>query len=195
MLRSSLFLVIASVFTAACSSSSQPAPTNGQTSAALSKYCTATLTNDHALMLPQKGGAWVGDGSARASAGTTFYLGASFERWVGYVLRADGTPAEIDADFGKGLVAGTDFSSSCADPAKLVSIDRHFVLLADTKLYNSAALTGAACMIAAGTELAAYSYSATNEDVVTIQAPAIQEKCGFDKAYAANAPFVNLVLR
>src|SRR6185503_12999115 len=86
---------------AACSSSSSSSPAGPGSSALapFAAYCTGTLSVDKPLMVAAGSGAWMSDGS-HASAGTTFLVAYDFGGWNGYVIRTDGTPAQIDAGFG-----------------------------------------------------------------------------------------------
>jgi hypothetical protein len=139
------------------------------------------------------GGAWESDGTQHAGAGTPFLLAASFDRWGGFVITSDGTPMQISADFTKGLVAGTDFTSSCA-PTTIPSSGPN-VLLADAKLYPNADLSGTECTITAGTTLTNYSFSSLGTASATISADEVTAKCGVATMYAAEFPLAQLVAR
>jgi hypothetical protein len=117
----------------------------------------------------------------------------NFNLWGGYVIQSDGTPFQIDADFMKGLVAGTDFTSSCA-PTTLPSSGPN-VVLADSKLYPNADLSGTECTIAAGTTLTNYSFSSVGTSGATISADEITAKCGVATMYAAEFPLTQLIAR
>ncbi len=181
--------------TTGCSSSSNAgggaSSYDGVTSAAFSAYCTATLTNPTELMKEVAGGAWEGDGTLEAPAGTPFLLAVNGAVWGGFVLQNDGTPFEVNADFTKGLVAGTDFTSSCA-PAT-VPFTGAEVLLADAKLYPNADLSGTECTLDAGTTLTNYSYSSGGTASATISADQITATCNVTTMYASEFPLAELV--
>src|SRR5512142_1359929 len=93
---------------AACSSSDSGGSPQGVIPQSFAKYCSGTLKSDQKLMKSAGSGAWIGDGSQHASAGTVFLVSPDFQKWSGYVLLSDGTVDKIDADFTKGLVKDTD---------------------------------------------------------------------------------------
>lgn len=197
-IRSTSLIALSLVAVAGCSASSSSSGTDGTsydgvTAAAFTPYCTGTLKNDATLMGEVGGGAWEGDGSVHAAAGTPFLLSASFNLWGGYVIQSDGTPFQIDADFTKGLVAGTDFTSSCAPTA--IPASGPNVVLADAKLYPNADLSGTECTIAAGTTLTNYSFSSLGMSNATVSADEITSKCGVATMYAAEFPLGQLVAK
>jgi hypothetical protein len=181
---------------AGCSSSSGPAAASFSDPAkTYAAGCTATLTAAHTLEKPISGGGWFGDGTLHAPVGTTFLLTSDFNTFGGIAILGDGTPAEISADFTTGLVAGTDFSSTCA-PATPPSTT-HFVVLADTHVYATAALTGTACVFTAGTELHAYNYEAGLDSTTPPQLGGgdVQTKCGYQTGYTNDLVYADAVNR
>jgi hypothetical protein len=130
-----------------------------------------------------------------ASAGTTFYVSASFQQWKGYVLQSDGTPARIAADFAKGLVKGTDFTSDCADDTKLQGFSNPYVVLSRSTLYAKQDLSGAACVIDPGTALTNYSYMSSGSAAAQVSSAEIQAKCGWSVAYSKDFHADNLVAK
>jgi hypothetical protein len=191
---SSALVVLLPLALAACSSSSNGGgagsanATDVSKSSTFSAFCTGTLKSDQKLML-DKGGAWIGDGSHHVPAGTTFLVSPDFDLWAGYVILDDGSAAKIDADFTKGLVKDTDFTSSCAtDPA---STQTTFVVLAKSTLRASKDLTGASCTLEAGSALADYSYE--SGDVNTVGGNSVQGKCGFSPGYTKDLSGADLL--
>lgn len=177
----------------ACSSSSADGTPGGATGGsieAFSKYCTGTLKTAQKLEVASGGGSWVSDGST-AAAGSTFLLSAEFGVFGGYVIRADGKPAKLDADFSKGLVKDTDFTTDCAaDPKEHQSE----VLLADATLFPKNDLSGTACTLPKATQLHNYSLSGGGE-VTTMSSQEIKATCGLDTAYSKDAYYAQLVPR
>jgi hypothetical protein len=169
---------------AACSSASSSttggAQHTGVDSAAFSKYCTGTLLHEMPLLAEQPGEAWGGNGSLQAPSGTDFLLSDEFQKWQGYVIQSDGTPAQITAF--NGLVQGTDFSSSCAPSTIPDQFTTNLVLLADTTLYPHMDLSGTACTVPAG--LALTNYEILGGTPVTVSAAEISAKCGTTTMYA-----------
>jgi hypothetical protein len=117
------------------------------------------------------------------TAGTTFLVSPSFSKWEGYVVQSDGSAARITSDFAKGLVKGTDFTSDCADDAKLSAFTNPYVVLTRSTLYAKQDLTGATCVLDPGTTLTQYSFMSTG-DTAQISSDEIQAKCGFSIAYS-----------
>lgn len=177
---------------AGCSSKSEGSY-GGASASTFSAYCTGKLSHDTPLMAEQPGGAWEsGPGSPSAPSGTTFLLSDEFRAWQGYVIADDGTPSELQADFTKGLVAGTDFSSECATSAPSFTATTHIVLLAETTLYPSASLSGTTCSLAAGTELTQFDYQADGGQTVSVSSAEIVAKCG-GPMFAKDFPYGTLV--
>jgi hypothetical protein len=179
-----------------CSSSSSPAPASSSgtttTNAAFAKFCTGTLTHSTELEVAQPGGGYFGDGSQQVSAGTSFLLSDEIQTWQGYVIASDGTPSLLAADFSKGLVEGTDFTSDCA-PTLTFTTSTHAVLLRDTTLYPDQALTGTPCTLAAGTELTQLEFFGATPN--SVSSKEISAKCGVSTAYAPSFLFGELVDR
>jgi hypothetical protein len=177
---------------AACSSSSDGSSggSTGGSIEAFSKYCTGTLKTEQKLEAASGGGGWVGNGT-KAPAGTVFLLSADFGTFGGYVIGADGKPSKIDADFTKGLVKDTDFTTDCvADPKEHQSE----VLLADATLFPKEDLSGTACTLPKATQLHNYSLSGGSA-VTTMSSQEIKATCGLDTAYSSNAYYGALVPR
>ncbi len=196
VLISSLLAVGVSASLAGCSSSSTPAAASFIDPAKVyAAGCTATLSVARTLETPMSGGGWSGDGTLHAPVGTTFLLTSDFNTFGGIAILNDGTPAEIDVDFTTGLVAGTDFSSTCA-PATAPSTT-HFVILANSHVYPTAALTGTACVLPAGTELRAYSYESGLDSTTPPQLGGadVQTKCGFQTGYTSDLVYADVVGR
>ena len=196
MLRRSVvpFVLVSLAALAGCSSKSGGSY-GGAGSSTFSAYCTGTLSHDTPLMAEQPGGAWEsGPGSPSAPSGTTFLLSDEFQVWQGYVIADDGTPSQVQADFTKGLVAGTDFTSQCATAAPSFTATTHIVLLAETTLYPSASLSGSTCTIAAGTELTQFDYQADGGQTVSVSSAEIVAKCG-GPMFAKDFPYGTLVDR
>jgi len=169
---------------AACSSASTSSSGSGQHTgvdgAAFSEYCTGTLLHEMPLMTEQSGEAWAGNGSLQSPSGTDFLLSDEFQKWQGYVIQNDGTPAKITAF--NGLVQGTDFSSSCAPSTIPDQFTANLVLLTDTTLYPNMDLSGTACTLPAG--LALTNYETVGGTPVTVSAAEITAKCGATTMYA-----------
>lgn len=188
-------LVSASLTAVACSSSSDGGGgSSAGVTAAFSSYCTGTLSVDKPLEEAIDGGAWMSKPGLQASAGTTFLVSPAFKVWQGYVILGDGTPALIKADFTKGLVEGTDFTSSCASDAQLTAHDNPYVVLSRSTLYEKQDLSGAPCVLDQGTVLTNYAYINGN-GAAQISAAEIQAKCGWSPAYSKDFHADNLVAK
>lgn len=179
---------------AGCSSASSPAaPSFEDPTKTYAAGCSATLLLSHSLERPVTGGGWFGDGTLHAPTGTTILLTSDFGTYGGIAILGDGTPVELVADFTTGLVAGADFTSTCA-PSTPPSTT-HFVILADASVFPTAALTGAACVFPAGTELHAYSYAAGLDSTTPPQLGGgdVQAKCGFQTGYTNDLVYADVV--
>jgi hypothetical protein len=189
---------VTALLASACSSSPSPdtAPTtNAVYKTTFGKYCTATLTTQKTLMLPQ-GDGWFDNRSAQAAPGTTFLLAAEFKVWAGYLIMTNGTPAKIDANFQTGLAEGTDFTSDCAtNSAMLASYDA--VLLANATFYPNVDLSGTACTVPAGTAMTSLVYSATLQDITEgqVSSDPIKAQCNLSQAYTRDMSYGDLVTR
>jgi hypothetical protein len=186
-------LLVLAPFAVACSSSSDGSKSSGNvvdpaTHPELASYCVGTLSVDEPLLAAANGTSWISDGT-HVAAGTKFFLGYEFGAWSGYVLRADGRPAQIDSF--KGLVRGTDFSGDCTVPSSWPSQ----TVLGSATLYGAKDLSGPSCVLDSGTVLPDYSILGDgNGDGVEVDSSVIKAKCGFDKAYAKDfhsAPLVS----
>lgn len=202
LLRVATSLFVPALFAIAGCSSSSPTPVtlnattgDGATAAAFSPYCTATLENDQMLMTEDGLGAWHGDGLLRAAAGTPFLLSMGLGPWGGYVIGNDGTPFEIATDPAKGLVEGADFTTSCAPTP--IPVSGPTILLADTKLYPNADLSGRECTISAGTVLTSFSVASpyTSGMSGAVSADEITSTCGVATMYAAAFPLTQVVAK
>jgi hypothetical protein len=183
---------------AACSASASPSSPSTFASdlSAFSGYCTGTLKTEQDV-LKRIGVGWRGDGTLRAPAGTKILLAVDFEKWEGYALLADGTPARLDVDFQTGLVKDKDFTSECAVDADLSRDTRkHFVVLAPATLYKDKELTGSPCAIEQGFALTdGHSYQGGLEPVASVGGSGIQTKCGYSPGYTKEFAFGMLVPR
>ena len=181
---------------AACSSASSDGGPGGGTAsipAAFSKYCSGKLATEQKIMHPMSGGGWMGTGD-KIGAGTPILLEADFSHWSAYAIMADGSPVKIDADFEKGLVLGTDFTSDCA-PAKVPSFgDANVknVTLAKATIYPNADLTGTACTLDAGTQFTNYSMSGGGSSS-ELSADELKAKCSMDKGYSKDLYTAELI--
>lgn len=186
---SKVLLVVAPFVLAACSSSSDSGP-SGPGSANLApfaKYCTGTLKVDKALKAPLGPGGW-SSSATQAAAGSTILVAGDFGKFGGYVIQADGTPMQVDADFMKGLIKDTDFTSSCATDANAGRL----TLLSKATFYGKADLSGTPCTFDAGTQFSGYSFSGGG-DVGQMSSPDIKAKCGFDTSYTKDLRYGNLI--
>lgn len=190
-------LLLASTVLVACSSASSPggASYDGASEATFSAYCTGTLLQSEQLMSEGGGGSWQGNGSLSAPAGTPFLLASDIGQWNGFVVGADGTPYQVQpSGFPNGLVAGTDFSASCA-PAGGPSSPTVFVLVGETTLYPNADYSGTPCTLPAGTKLTNAGFSAAGDprSGAQLAADELQAKCGVAGImYGKEIPFGDL---
>ena len=186
---------------AACSSSDGGGGSpQGVIPTAFTTYCTGTLKTDQKLMQSNGAGAWMGNGSMHASAGTPFLVSPDFGQWQGYVLAADGSATKIDLPFGKGLVKDTDFTSDCATDAALSdSFHQKTVILAASHVYASKDLSGDACTLDAGTAMTNYSFMSgglgggSSSDPALVGSDEIKAKCGYATGYTKDMVYATLV--
>ncbi|MBI2388341.1 MAG: hypothetical protein HYV09_01880 [Deltaproteobacteria bacterium] len=186
--RLAIFLVLAPL-AVACSSSSDGGPFAGDLSA-FGKYCTGELKVEKTLMLPNGPGGWLGDGSSRGLAGSKFIVGERFDKWQGFMILADKTPAQISGDSSAGLVKDVDFTSDCA----VAGAKTAAVVLRDSTFYANAAFTGAPCTLKAATELTSYSIMSDGL-TATVSSAEIKATCSVDKAYSKDLAYGMLVVR
>jgi len=189
--RTALLLALSVTPSIAACSSESGGKAAGAVPATFATYCTGTLKVAKEYMTPAGPSAWSGMGSTVA-AGTSVLVSASFDRFEAYAFLADGTPAKIEADFSKGLVAGVDFDSTCSDKGK-DRANQRTVLLARSTFFADASLGGTPCALEAGQVLTGYSFSSTGS-AATISAPEIKSACGFDKAYTKDVLYATLIL-
>lgn len=183
-------LLVAPLSVAACSSDSDAGPPISSDLSRFARYCTGTLKVEKTLMVPVGAAAWMGDGSAKAPAGTTFLVAEGFSRFEGYVIRTDGSPAKISADFKAGLVKDVDFTSECAD---LAAADRT-VLLSDATFFANPERTGTACKLEAATELTSFSFMSSG-DYAKVSAEQIKTTCALDVSYSSDIHYGSLLPR
>jgi hypothetical protein len=184
---------------AACSSSDSGGSPQGVIPQAFASYCSGTLKTDQKLMTPMSGGGWMGNGSLHAAAGTPFLVSTEGGQWAGYVVQADGSVDKIDADFTKGLVRDTDFTSDCATDTALhdFASDKN-VVLAKSTIYATKDLTGTACTLDAGTTMTNFNYASggfggSSSGPSTVGSDEIKAKCGFASGYTNDLEFASLI--
>lgn len=173
--------------TAACSSASD-APASTSIPAALDTYCTGKLLVAKAYQSPTDG-YWEGNG-ATLPAGTVFVVAEDFGHYGGYAF-LNGTPAQLDGDFTKGLELGKDFESSCAKKPDRTNTD--FVLLAKATLYPGKDLSGAPCTVPLGTKFKSYGYSSSGAGAAEFQSTELGALCGFEKGYTKDLYYGELL--
>ncbi|MFO0729296.1 MAG: hypothetical protein U1E65_36285 [Myxococcota bacterium] len=181
----------------ACSACGSGAPVLKSTAGldAFSAYCTGTLSKQSSVLLATESGAWLGQGEAVA-AGSPVVVGISFGKWVAYGLLSDGTPFQVESDLSKGLSAETDFSASCAAPARLSELPKA-VLLRDVKVYGAREETGSACTLKQGTALSSFNFAAApmQGQAASVAATEIKDSCGFDQAYSSEISYAPLLTK
>ena len=164
---------------------------------AFAGYCTGKTLRPIELMLPSGPGAWSTFGTADSvPAGTTFLVGASFDKWEGYVMAGDGTPMKLHADFQTGLIRDTDFSSPCATDDKLEWQAQHHVLLVDSTFYASQDLSGEACKLPVATELPSFGFISGgfgDGEAAQVSSDAIESTCGLTQSYSTDIVYGELV--
>lgn len=170
-----------------CSSSSTDPPSTA-VPAALEGYCTGKLLVAVKYQLPV-GGRWEGNG-ATLPAGTPVVLAEDFGHFGAFAF-LDGTPAELDGDFLKGLALGTDFESSCATKADRSLAD--FVVLANATIHPDKDLTGTPCTVPLGTKFKSYGYSSSGAGPAEFQSTELTAICGFSKGYSNNLYYGRLL--
>jgi len=195
---SSLVLGCAVALGACSSSDGGGGSPQGVIPQAFDKYCVGTLKADQKLMKPMNGGGWMGDGTLRASAGTTFLVSVDFHQWSGFVVQQDGSVAKIDQDFDKGLVKDTDFTSDCATDAALQPFAQNpKVLLKASTLYPTKDMSGTACTVDAGTSLTTFMYSSggfgSTPEPAQVGADEIKAKCGYESGYSNDFSYGELL--
>jgi hypothetical protein len=182
---------------AACSSSSDggsgsPGGSSEDALAPFAKFCRATLKTEQKIEKPAGPGGWVGNGT-KVPAGTTILLEYDFKLWGGYVMTNEG-PQKIAADFTKGLVKDTDFTSDCAKEPDFGS--RHLVVLAKSNVFADKSLTGSACVLQPGTDFSDYGFSSGGSGAPSqFQSTQLKTICGFDQGYTNDLTYGNLVTR
>lgn len=165
---------------------------SGGPPAVFSPYCTGKLKVATDLMKADTAGAWMGDGSLVAPAGTTFLVGASFSQWDGYLVLTNGVPAQLSSDFQTGLVKDTDFTSDCATDDKL-SAGIH-VLMGDSTFHAKEDLSDEPCTLPSGTTLTSFSFL-NSGTVATVGADEIKTTCGWDTSYSDDIHYAELILK
>lgn len=174
-----------------CSSSTTSAAPSSANLAPFSKYCTGTTSKDIAYLTPAGPGSWSGSG-ATLPAGTTFLVSVDFSRYGGFAILDGGTPAQLKADFSKGLVLGEDFTSSCAPATPPSASEDELVLLRTATLYANQDLSGSPCSLPAATSFQSYGYSSSGGGTGTFQSDELQSKCGFTKGYTNDMTYARL---
>lgn len=182
-------VLVLGALVAACSSSSDGGAFAGDLGP-FGKYCMGELKVEKTLMLPNGPGGWLGDGSSRALAGSKFIVGERFDKWNGFMILADKTPAQISADSSAGLVKDVDFTSDCA----VTGAKTAAVVLRDSTFYANEAFTGTACTLKAATELTGYSIMSDGTKA-TVSSDEIKATCSLDKAFSKDLAYAMLVVR
>lgn len=185
-------LVALAVVCVACSSESSSTGGAGTIPASLDSYCKGTLKASAEYMTPSGPAAWIGMG-ATVPAGTTVLMSESFDKWAAYTFLADGSPAKIEADFSKGLVAGVDFDSTCVDKGKDPASQRTVLLRAST-FFADASLGGASCTLPAGTVLTNFMFSSSGSGAASVASAEIKSTCALDKAYSKDVLYATLIV-
>jgi hypothetical protein len=175
-----------------CSSESAPSGTPQATSSAFDKYCKGTLKVSKEYMSPVGPSTWSGNG-ATVPAGTSIVLGRDFGRFEAFAFLADGSVVKIKTGFGgDGLVAGTDFDSTCADRASDRANERT-VLLRRSTFYIDAGLTGASCALDAGQVMTNFAYASSGAASASVSSAEIQATCGLSKSYSKDITYGTLI--
>jgi hypothetical protein len=149
----SVFLLVAP-FALGCSASTSSTDSQHESTdtssipQTFSSYCVGTLKSDKPLLAETSTGGWTSDGTV-AESGSRFLV-AWEQKYVGYVVRADGSAARIDPGFGHQLEKGADFDADCTINS---FTEIHEVVLGDSHLYSSKDLKGTSCTVQAGTEV------------------------------------------
>lgn len=191
-MRAPILLALAVVCAACSSSESSSGGGAGAIPSSLGAYCKGTLKVSAEYMTPSGPSAWIGMG-ATVPAGTTVLMSESFDKWAAYTFLADGSPAKIEADFSKGLVAGVDFDSTCVDKGKDRANQRTVLLRAST-FFADASLGGTACTLPAGTVLTNYMFSSSGSGAASVGSAEIKSTCGLDKAYSKDVLYATLIV-
>jgi hypothetical protein len=181
---------VVAVFLVGCSGSDDSDGGGGSVSipSALAAYCTGALSRDVEVMDSVGPSAWSGSG-ATLPAGTTFLVSEAFDKWEGFAFGSDGAPRKLEGDFSTGLLLGEDFTSDCAkDPNAPTSVH---VVLQDSKLYETEAMTGTACTLPAGTEMHGFTFFGGN--VAQVSSEAVTAICGFDTGYTNDFVYASLL--
>ncbi|MGE0323494.1 MAG: hypothetical protein AB7K71_07000 [Polyangiaceae bacterium] len=154
-------------------------------------YCSGTLLVDHDVQIASGAGRWTGTSADDffAPAGTEFLVSPSFDKWGGYVVYKDGTAGRVDDDFSTGLIKDQDFTSDCAIDVNTYGVD---VLMQDSSLYETQALSGTRCVLPAGTVLEQLSF-VNSSDAASVSAEAIRTQCGWDTAYSKDIAYGELL--
>ncbi len=141
--------------------------------------CAGRLLKSHKLMNPGTASGWDST-SDSAPAGTDFLVGLNAaNRFTGYVVSGAKPRKLAEPSLSTGLELGVDFASTCV--ATPTAATKAFVVLAASTFYADRALTGSPCAVAAGTELASYSFS--GGPTSTVSSADLQARCGFSPGY------------
>ena len=86
----------------------------------------------------------------------------------------DGRPAKLWGDFQKGIVKSVDFMTECSPSAAGA-----FVFLTAATIHASKDLSGAACVVPAGTRLSTHRFSGSGGDAASISSQDLGSRCGY----------------
>lgn len=193
-------VAIVSLLAAGCSGSDDgggKGPGGTGSLQAFAGYCTGTALRAIELQEPSGPGAWMSNGSqGSVQPGMTILVGASFDKWDAYLMRADGTPMQLKGDFQTGLIRDTDFESPCATDDKLDWQAQHHVLLRDSTFFATQDLSGEPCALPVGTELPSFGFISGgfgDGQPAQVSSDAIESTCGLTQSYSADIVYGELV--
>lgn len=164
---------------------------------AFSSYCTGTLKESMRVGDSTQPGGWTfSNTSPRVGSGTSFLVASDWNKWSGYVILADGTPAKLEADElgpgpGSGLIVDHDFTSACATEDKKTDFGS-MVLLADATFHASKDLSGTPCTLPVATKLTSHGFSGGTE-VAMVSADQIESACGLKSGYTKDLVYGALI--
>lgn len=162
------------------------------TAAAFGAFCTVQSTVELTVLRPAPPMGWGGENDCLA-AGATIYLASNGRGDLeGYAFVDSGTtPAHLwVAPVTPEMTAGQHYSGSCPPVAGVEPLK---VVMRDANVYAAKELTGTPCMLTAGSELADFSFSNEEVNLVSVSGTGIQSACGFDRGYTNDLNVAALV--
>lgn len=152
--------------------------------------CRGTMVHP-ATVLPSQGpGQWGGVEPPQLAASQPFMLASSGGRIEGYIALPGNQVGQIQGDFTKGLLQGTDFTTDCnlAGEAKLTT-------LRAATFYANPDLTGEPCAVAIGTRFPDHSFSRVAGGPATFSSTLLLKICGFQQGYTLDLIYGSLLLK